>query len=257
VTLHADLGRLAEIAREAPALASYEREVLAVIGPRVGFDVAMFKRAGGLGPYAPGLDPIVSRACAADWPKFGAEMKPVVEVALARGGGVAVDLDVFGLPRMERLSYYQRLMRPHGGRSTAMVYFTRRGEPIGALALGRTSGSFRARELDYLRALAPTLSLCELVAVSSAPQAPYTGTSASVLTPREREVLGYLRFGYSNAQIACALGSAERTVRNQLSSAYAKLGVATRAEAAALALELGLHRASITVGGTRRPRPSG
>ena len=52
------------------------------------------------------------------------------------------------------------------------------------------------------------------------------------LTPREREVLGYLRLGYTNAQIACALGSAERTVRNQLSSVYEKLGVATRAEAA-------------------------
>ena len=41
------------------------------------------------------------------------------------------------------------------------------------------------------------------------------------LTEREREVLGYLHLGYTNQQIAAALGSAPRTVRNQLSSAYA------------------------------------
>jgi DNA-binding NarL/FixJ family response regulator len=60
--------------------------------------------------------------------------------------------------------------------------------------------------------------------------------AAARLTPREREVLGYLHLGYSNQQIALALGSAPRTVRNQLSRVYDKLGVGTRAEAVAWAL---------------------
>jgi DNA-binding NarL/FixJ family response regulator len=240
MALHADLGRLAEIAGAAPALPVYEREVLAVIAPRVGFDVAMFKRAGAVGPYTPGLDPALKRACEPHWTTFGAETKPVAHAAM-ECGGVALDVDVLGLSRMERLSYYQQLMRPHGGRSTAMAYLSHRGQLIGALALGRTSGSFRARELEYLRAIVPTLSLCEAVAV--APARPDVDRDAlDALTPREHEVLGYLRLGYTNAQIATALGSAERTVRNQLSSAYAKLGVATRAEAAVLAVELEAHR---------------
>jgi DNA-binding CsgD family transcriptional regulator len=54
------------------------------------------------------------------------------------------------------------------------------------------------------------------------------------LTPREADILSYLPLGYTNAQIATALGTSPRTVRNQLGGLFEKLGVATRAEAAAL-----------------------
>jgi DNA-binding CsgD family transcriptional regulator len=238
--VQADLGALAEIAGRAETLEGYEREALDVIGRRVGFDVAMWKRPSGLGPYAPGLDPKIRAACAPDLHEFGRQLAQVAEVAAAEGG-VAVDLDVLGLRRMERLSYYQRLMRPHGGTSTAMLYFTHRRRPIGALALGRTRGSFAGGELTYLRALVPTLAMCEAATASSADPPARDLAALRALTPREREVLGYLRHGYTNAQIATALGSAERTVRNQLSSVYEKLGIATRTEAAALAIELGLR----------------
>src|SRR5690349_17447507 len=136
-----DLGRLAEAANEASTLEVYEREVLAVIAPRVGFDVAMFKRCRGLGPHAPGLDPKIRQACAPYFHDFAAELGGVSAVA-ATQGGVAVDLEVLGLPRMERMNYYQRLMRPHGGTSTAILHFTRRGRMLSTLALGRTRGSF-------------------------------------------------------------------------------------------------------------------
>jgi len=54
------------------------------------------------------------------------------------------------------------------------------------------------------------------------------------LTPRERQVLGSVVTGRTNAQIADQLGLAESTIKSHLSSAFAKLGVASRAEAAAL-----------------------
>ncbi len=235
--LQSDLGALAAIAAQAETLEVYEREVLDLIGRRVGFDVAMWKRPSGLGPHAPGLDPKVRAACVPHFHRFGPELSPVAEVAAAERG-VAVDLDVLGLRRMERLSYYQRLMRPHGGTATAMLYFAHRRRPIGALALGRTRGGFRARELDCLRALVPTLAVCEAAGV---PERSSHVEALQPLTPREREVLGYLRHGYTNAQIATALGTAERTVRNQLSSIYEKLGIATRAEAAVMAVELGVR----------------
>jgi DNA-binding NarL/FixJ family response regulator len=44
-------------------------------------------------------------------------------------------------------------------------------------------------------------------------------------------VLGSLRLGYTNREIGLALGTRERTVRNQLSAIHGKLGVSTRAEA--------------------------
>jgi DNA-binding CsgD family transcriptional regulator len=233
-----DASALAELAASADTLVDYERGALEIVGACVGFDVAMFKRAGGTGPHTPGLDPAIKRACMPHWKQFGEEIVPVAEVAM-RAGRVAVDVEVFGLRRMERLSYYQLLMRPHGGTATAIVHLTRRGSIVGCLSLGRTRGSFSASELTYLRALAPTLSVCEATALA-APSPAWTVAAAASLTRREREVLGYLRLGYTNAQIAAALGSAGRTVRNQLSSIYEKLGVATRAEAAARCAELGL-----------------
>lgn len=233
-----DARALADVATRATSLFDYERGALDIVGKQVGFDVAMWKRAGGFGPFTPGLDPVIQKACLPHFRTFGEETAPVAQAAL-RQGRVAVDVDVLGMPRMERLSFYQRLMRPHGGKSTAIVCLTRRSAIIGCLALGRTRGSFNDAELSYLRKLAPTLSVCEAAVSGPAPPV-WGGASPTALTVRERDVLGYLRLGYTNFQIATALGTKERTVRNQLSRAYEKLGVASRAEAVALCVELGL-----------------
>jgi DNA-binding CsgD family transcriptional regulator len=233
-----DAGSLAEIAAAAGTVFDYERDALELMRGRVGFEVAMFKRASGLGAYTPGLDPKVARACRPYWAGFAQEIAPVLQRAL-RQRGVAVDVDVLGARGLERQQYYQRLMRPHGGTSTAIVCLTRRGCVVGCLSLGRTSGGFDDAELSYLRGLAPTLSVCEATLLAPAPAA-FALAAVATLTSREREVLSYLRLGYTNAEIARALGSAERTVRNQLSSIYRKLGVASRAEAAALCAEHGL-----------------
>lgn len=53
----------------------------------------------------------------------------------------------------------------------------------------------------------------------------------SALTPSEREVLALLAQGLDNRTIAQRLGKAEKTVRNQVSAVFDKLGVRTRAEA--------------------------
>lgn len=53
------------------------------------------------------------------------------------------------------------------------------------------------------------------------------------LTDAERVVLRELLAGKSNAEIADARGTSPRTVANQISSLYRKLGVASRAELAA------------------------
>src|SRR5437773_3707570 len=57
-----------------------------------------------------------------------------------------------------------------------------------------------------------------------------------ILTPREWEVLELLRAGASNAQIAEGLEITERTAKCHVSEILSKLGVATREEAAAVAL---------------------
>jgi DNA-binding NarL/FixJ family response regulator len=59
------------------------------------------------------------------------------------------------------------------------------------------------------------------------------------LTARERDILARLASGESNARIARHLGVSEKTVRNQLSSVFAKLEVADRVQAALLARDAG------------------
>ncbi len=55
--------------------------------------------------------------------------------------------------------------------------------------------------------------------------------SEAALTPAERDVLRGVAQGLGNAAIARQLGKSEKTVRNQISSIFDKLGVHTRAEA--------------------------
>lgn len=229
-----DTDALVEVATQAVCATDYERGVLAILRRRLGFDVAIFKRrerSSGLH----GVDPRIELAVQPLWDQFRSETQPVTSAALEQRG-VVVDVDMLGMRRLERLLYYQALMKPHRGTSTAFIVLTRAGQPFAQLCLGRTHGSFADDELSYLRSLTPALSVCE-AAILFAPQLSDRRALAQ-LTPREREVLSHLPLGHTNAQIALALGSAERTVRNQLSSIYEKLGVSTRAEAVARCAEL-------------------
>ena len=63
------------------------------------------------------------------------------------------------------------------------------------------------------------------------------------LTGREAEVVRLMAGGYSNREIAEALGTAEGTVKNHVSSILAKFGVRDRTRAVLKALETGLLRA--------------
>lgn len=62
----------------------------------------------------------------------------------------------------------------------------------------------------------------------------------SGLTASERAVLALIARGMDNRAIADALGKSEKTVRNQVTSIFAKLGVKTRAQAIVAARDSGL-----------------
>ena len=75
------------------------------------------------------------------------------------------------------------------------------------------------------------------------------------LTDREREVLVLVAEGLSNQQIADSLVISERTARTHVSNILGKLGVASRTQAALLAIREGIAPAapaSFDSGGGRR-----
>ncbi|MEU3527259.1 response regulator transcription factor [Streptomyces sp. NPDC038707] len=84
-----------------------------------------------------------------------------------------------------------------------------------------------------------------LIAEFAAGAVPERGAAADPavledLTRREREVLGCVGEGLSNAEIAGRLDMAEGTVKTHVSRLLAKLGLRSRVQAAVLARELGL-----------------
>jgi DNA-binding NarL/FixJ family response regulator len=68
------------------------------------------------------------------------------------------------------------------------------------------------------------------------------------LTVREREVLTLIAQGHSNSSIARTLSLSTKTVRNHISSVFAKLGVSDRAQAIVRAREAGLGGQSLFPG---------
>lgn len=66
-----------------------------------------------------------------------------------------------------------------------------------------------------------------------------TDDALAMLSPRERDILGKLTEGLTNAEIGESLFISEKTVRNQLTKVFGKLGVSNRAQAIVFARDLG------------------
>ena len=113
--------------------------------------------------------------------------------------------------------------RAEGPRAILRLDLERFGRTRAVLTLQRGGGAFGARDVDWLRALLPTLILADEGTAASA------GPSRA-LTPREADVVEYVRLGYTNAQIALATGRSVPAVRNLLVRIFDKTGVRTRAQ---------------------------
>lgn len=72
------------------------------------------------------------------------------------------------------------------------------------------------------------------------PRVPAVHRDLAVLTPREREVLGLVGRGLSNAELAARLTLSEATVKTHVARIFAKLALRDRAQAVVLAYETGL-----------------
>jgi DNA-binding NarL/FixJ family response regulator len=109
----------------------------------------------------------------------------------------------------------------------------------------RTAVTLRAgplrREVELL-AQRGRLDLQQQADAAAAPDAPPSPAASLGLTQREAEVLALVAEGRTNRQIGQALFITEKTASLHVSHILAKLGVAGRGEAAAVAHRLGLDQ---------------
>ncbi|MCF2531569.1 helix-turn-helix transcriptional regulator [Yinghuangia soli] len=128
--------------------------------------------------------------------------------------------------------------RPEAAEALAAAHATAAG--LGAVPL-RDAAELLARRLGVDLAAKAAADESAPHAADASPVGPGTGNGvAASLTPREREVLARLAQGHSNRRIAEELFISVKTASVHVSNILAKMEVANRGEAAALAHRLGL-----------------
>lgn len=99
---------------------------------------------------------------------------------------------------------------------------------------GTVEGLVLAANLDT--ALLPTVRAV-LAGQTSVPRGLRATLRHEALSYREKQILGLVVSGFTNSEIGTRLFLAESTVKSHLSSAFSKLGVKSRSEAAAVILD--------------------
>lgn len=228
---------LAAIAASAPNHSSFASELLDRLQRTIGYDVAYHAHA----PL--GREPVFAarRGLADDIATrmlrrnavYAAELDPIKRAA-AESDGVAVDSAVLSRSERDARAYYRELMAPAGGRHALLAVAVVTGQVAAVTMLGRTGATFSARALEAVRRVVPVIGLAARAHAFTPPPASSVRPTVS-LTRRERDLCDYVALGFTNDEIGKALGTSPRTVRNQLSALYMRLGVANRAELVALA----------------------
>lgn len=124
------------------------------------------------------------------------------------------------------------------------------GQPVGTLRLvDRVGGRFTAEDEELVTALADTAGLAidnarlhDDLQRQQTPGSASSGAPApqlpTELTLRERQALELITEGLTNREIGERLGIAEKTVKNYVSSLFAKLGMERRSQVAAFGATL-------------------
>jgi two-component system response regulator DesR len=105
-------------------------------------------------------------------------------------------------------------------------------------AVARAAGASGFVSKDW--GAADVVRAVRMVALGQEVFVPVPSGNGTELSPREREVVGHISRGSTNAEIARALFLSPHTVKEHTSTIYRKLGVRNRAEAVKAAQRLGL-----------------
>jgi DNA-binding NarL/FixJ family response regulator len=134
----------------------------------------------------------------------------------------------------EELTLLRELKRTHDGIRIVVVCQAANGRSARRAVDGGADGVVFLEQLAT--ALAPTVAAV-LAGQTSVPAQLRASVRRPSLSFREKQILGMVVMGLTNRQIGARLFLAESTVKSHLSSAFTKLDVRSRSEAAALILD--------------------
>ncbi|WP_405457121.1 response regulator transcription factor [Streptomyces sp. NBC_00101] len=194
---------------------------------------------------APDIEVVGEAADGEEAVRLARELRPDV---------VLMDLQ---MPRLDGVSATERVVAEGSADVLVLTTFDLDSHVFGALRAGACGFLLKNTEardlLEGVRAvargeglIAPAVTRRLIARFAAGTTVPVPPGSASgdpaveALTRREREVLGCLAAGLSNAEIAGRLSMAEATAKTHVSRVLAKLGLRSRAQAAVRARELGL-----------------
>jgi DNA-binding CsgD family transcriptional regulator len=139
------------------------------------------------------------------------------------------------LTRRERrqLDFYWYVWKPLGIDDSLRIWLPAPAGRARAIYLERGKRDFTERDRSLLELLRPTL----IRAQTACARLRETDSAATVLTPREREILAWIAQGRTSREIAAILVVSPYTVRKHVEHILEKLGVSTRSAAVAQALK--------------------
>jgi DNA-binding CsgD family transcriptional regulator len=162
--------------------------------------------------------------------------------AMASGGGLVVDDDVYSRCERDRLDVYVETIIPAGINSILASVISFRGRATALVCLNRHArgARFRSRDVERMRCILPILGMADAAADAAMEGRVAAAVSDELraLSPREREVARLIESGLQNKEIAAFLGTCPETVKKQTIAIYRKLGVSGRIE---LVTQFGNH----------------
>lgn len=226
---------IARLACQITNIDAFRHCVLDGLNRLVGFDLAAFivpsvDSSKGVIRSSISMDPRILQYIDQYSGYFSSEFEKI-ELAMTSQKGTAIDTEIFTSTQLKRTQLYQEIMRPMHGRSTLYGQVTLRGRKLSTIVLGRSGTNFQEKDANRLQPLLASLAVAEAsYEIIDSLQSPSLTTYNLKLSSRERELLSYVRLGYTNKEIASALDNSPHTVRNQLSRLYKKCEVTTRSE---------------------------
>ncbi|MFO0755730.1 MAG: helix-turn-helix transcriptional regulator [Byssovorax sp.] len=224
---------LAALALSAPSQRDYRAEALRRLIGWVGADAGLIhQHFPTTAPLETGIyeqmDMDYVERCVANWDEqYCHDMAPVVLASRSCGGA---SIDARSLADRGRLSFYNDIIVPTGVREGMFCHIELGGASMALCFMNRSSKPrFDDIALTVVRGLLPLFSLGDGLLGKRAP-AFDDEVRIAELSRREREVAELMTRGYTNREIALALGSSVHTVRNQVASLFRKAGASTRAE---------------------------